>query len=380
MPIAPAPRFSRPALRSSASDVTGVENIERITDIYYHEAVPNAPADAPEPGGAGAYGFSGKPKPVRFKGTPMQEWVDNVAAILASEFPYAEDFRVMIDGITWRCCRDVSGLSAEVSMRQITSTLPTLSDINTTNVGLIGLLEHPFLNDGGVVLISGLNGSGKTTLCGAFLHSRMKLYGGRCVSVEDPKELAMEGFIGEGVVRQMEVRYDEGLDAHRRGFAGAIRRAYRKFPASRPIILYVGEVRDEETAVEILKAGSNGMLVLTTIHAETATAAIERLIGLASIRLGPGVNAMAASAIRLSIHSTLEWIDASAGESRFKRARSILEALFSSGPTHALAALIRSGQFHQIGQVCEKQAALFHRASIAGTPPSVLFTELGGKT
>lgn len=378
--MASTSRFARPVFRSSAADVTRPENLEKLTDIYYHESVFGTPYGAPETGGGGAYGFSGKSAAIRFKGTPMEAWVEDASKIIADEFPHDEDFRVQIDGITWRCCRDTSELSSEVSMRQIPTKIPLLRELNTDNTGLISLLHHPFLNDGGVVLVSGLNGSGKTTLCGAFLRTRLETYAGRCVSVEDPKELMLEGFIGEGVVRQMEVRYDEGVDAHRRGFAGALRRAYRKFPAARPIILYVGEVRDEETAVEVLKAGSNGMLVLTTVHAESSIAAVERMLSLASIKLGPGVNAMMASALRLSVHSTLEWIDSKAGESRFKRARSRLEGLFSSGPSHATASLIRGAQFHQINQVLEKQSALFARASAAGIPMNALYHELGGKT
>jgi len=379
MTVRPTFRFAKPVFKSSAADVARPNSLEKLTDIYFHETVSNSPVGAPEAGGAGAYGFCGKSTPVKFKGTDMEAWVDSVAAIVAKEFPEDEDFRIQVDGISWRCCRDTSGISREVSMRQIPSTIPLLSDLNTDNPALISLMQHPFLNDGGLVLISGLNGSGKTTLCGAFLRSRLERYAGRCVSVEDPKELPAEGFIGHGVVRQMEVRYDNELDAHRRGFAGALRRAYRKFPAARPIILYVGEVRDEETAVEVLKAGSNGMLVLTTVHAENCVAAVERMTTLAAIKLGSAVQSMMASALRLSVHSTLEWIEGKVEGGKYKRARSHLDGLFSANPAHATASMIRSSQFHQLNQVLEKQEFILSQASQSGMPASAVFKQLGGK-
>lgn len=380
MSTAPPFRFARPVFKTKSAEPARQGSLDRITDIYFHEPIRGGGvAEGLEAGGAGAYGFAGKSTPIRFKGTEMEAWVDSVAAIVAAEFPEEEDFRIQVDGVSWRCCRDTSELSSEVSMRQIPSTLPMLSELNTDNAALISLLQHPFLNDGGLVLVSGLNGSGKTTLCGSFLKTRLERYGGRCVSVEDPKELPMEGFMGAGVVRQMEVRYGDDVDPHRRGFPGALRRAYRKFPAARPIILYVGEVRDEETAVEVLKAGSNGMLVITTEHAESCLAAIERMTALAAIRLGSGVNSMMASALRLSVHSTLEWIEGGSGEAKFKRARSHLEALFSSGPVHAAAAMIRGNQFHQLNQVLEKQSTILSQASKSGMPANAVFQQLGGK-
>lgn len=358
--------FSIPVRKAAGGEI----KLDDVTDIYFHE--PGWGFSVVDPGGQGGYAFAGKRGLVRLKGTALEEWIEKAAERIRIEYPDAEDFRIEIDGITWRCCRSVSELSSEISMRKIASTLSSLEKIETDNHALASMLSHPYLNDGGLVLVSGLNGSGKTTLCGAILRSRLEKYGGRCVSVEDPKELPLEGFVGKGVVRQMEVRYEDAIPSHRRGFAGAIRRAYRMFPAARPIILYVGEVRDEETAVELLKAASNGMLVITTVHAEGPVSAIERLVTLSSSTFGSSSYQVLASAIRLSIHSSLEWVED--GKAVFR-----LSGLFSSGPSHPTASLLRQQQTHLLGQVIEKQAAIFNRASAAGTPTNAIFDQLGAK-
>lgn len=378
----PSGRFGTPAIRSAAARPTRMEFLDRITDIYFHEEVFVEGEEAPVAGGEGAYAFHGRSERLELTGTELAGWVDAVARHIREAHPTEEDFRITVQGVTWRCCRDRSDISTEISMRQITDRIPMLNDLVTDSPPLLAILEHPILNDGGLVVISGLTGSGKTTLCGAMLNARLRKFGGRCVSVEDPAELPLEGTYGGGVCRQMAVRYDDTLDSHRRGFAGAVRRAYRKFPAVRPAILYVGEVRDEETAVELLKASSNGMLVITTVHAEDPIAAITRIAGLASVKMGDGADVLLAQALRLSIHTQLEWLPVErepAGGGRYKRARSRMTAVFSSGSSHAVAQNIRQRKYQQINQSIETQMGVLRRAAASGQPVAATLRDLGAQ-
>ncbi len=131
--------------------------------MYFHDGVDETHSNAPKPRGEGAYGFSGQAQVIRFAGTELSAWVDCVAELIKTEFPYEEDFRIQIDGVTWRCCRDTNSASSEISMRQIVTEIPRLADLTTDNNALVNLMQHSFLNDGGLVLIGGLPGSGKVT-------------------------------------------------------------------------------------------------------------------------------------------------------------------------------------------------------------------------
>ena len=81
-------------------------------------------------------------------------------------------------------------------------------------------------------------------------------------TIEDPIEYRTEG------LDQIEVNARAGLN-----FANGLRTILR----SDPDVILIGEVRDEETAQIAFRAAMTGHLVLTTLHAQTAASAIQRL-------------------------------------------------------------------------------------------------------
>jgi type IV pilus assembly protein PilB len=83
------------------------------------------------------------------------------------------------------------------------------------------------------------------------------------VTIEDPVEYRADG------LDQIEVNVRAGLT-----FANGLRTILR----SDPDVILVGEIRDEETAQIAFRAAMTGHLVLTTVHAQTAAAAIQRLV------------------------------------------------------------------------------------------------------
>ncbi len=113
----------------------------------------------------------------------------------------------------------------------------------------------------GIVVVTGPTGSGKTTtLYGAL----RELADGRVniMTVEDPIEYELAG------VTQTQVQTKQGMT-----FASALRAMLRQDPD----IILVGEIRDKETAVTAAQAAMTGHLVLTTVHANDAVAAVGRL-------------------------------------------------------------------------------------------------------
>ncbi len=114
----------------------------------------------------------------------------------------------------------------------------------------------------GLILISGPTGSGKTTTLYAMLNEIDREHQ-NVLSLEDPIEYNIEG------MSQSQVQADIGYT-----FASGLRTTLRQDPD----VIMVGEIRDKETAQLAIQAALTGHLVLSTIHTNSATGVIPRLI------------------------------------------------------------------------------------------------------
>jgi len=119
-------------------------------------------------------------------------------------------------------------------------------------------IQRPF----GIVLVTGPTGSGKTTTLYAAL-KEINTPERKILTVEDPVEYVLEG------VNQVPIRPQIGLT-----FAQALRAFLRQDPD----VLMVGEIRDKETAEIAVQAALTGHLLLSTLHTNTAAAAVTRLL------------------------------------------------------------------------------------------------------
>jgi type II secretory ATPase GspE/PulE/Tfp pilus assembly ATPase PilB-like protein/CheY-like chemotaxis protein len=159
---------------------------------------------------------------------------------------------------------------------------PTLSELGLPrqeNEALRRLLEHR----DGIVLVTGPTGSGKTTT----LYAALRELAARPINimtVEDPIEYELAGITQIQVERKRDVT-----------FALALRAALRQDPD----VILVGEIRDQETAEIAVRAAITGHLVLGTLHANDALAAVARLADLGVDR------ALIASALRGSVAQRL---------------------------------------------------------------------------
>ena len=113
----------------------------------------------------------------------------------------------------------------------------------------------------GIVLVTGPTGSGKTTTLYASL-AKLDARAAKILTVEDPVEYQLDG------VNQVQVHAQIGMT-----FAGALRSILRQDPD----IIMIGEMRDTETAQIAVQSALTGHLVLSTLHTNTATAAVIRL-------------------------------------------------------------------------------------------------------
>jgi general secretion pathway protein E len=116
----------------------------------------------------------------------------------------------------------------------------------------------------GLIVLTGPTGSGKTTTLATML-SILNDTTRKILTIEDPVEYEIPG------INQSQIKPAIGLT-----FAAAL----RAFVRQDPDVIMVGEVRDAETAHIAIHAALTGHLVLTTLHTETAAAAVPRLIDL----------------------------------------------------------------------------------------------------
>jgi general secretion pathway protein E len=125
---------------------------------------------------------------------------------------------------------------------------------------LRGLLTLPH----GMIVVTGPTGSGKTTTLATVL-SVLNESTRKILTIEDPVEYEIQG------INQTQAKPAIGLT-----FAMAL----RAFVRQDPDVIMVGEIRDPETAEIAIHAALTGHLVLTTLHTETAAAAVPRLLDL----------------------------------------------------------------------------------------------------
>jgi twitching motility protein PilT len=150
------------------------------------------------------------------------------------------------------------------SLRPLTEDPPLPSEIGFGEIATKTIATYP----SGLILLSGPTGSGKTTSIAAFIRAINETQTVKIVTIEDPIEYVFRNVRAEIVQREV------GSDC--RSFAVGTRDAMRQSPN----ILFVGEVRDGETAKAALYAAETGHLVLATLHADKALEIPSRLLNL----------------------------------------------------------------------------------------------------
>jgi general secretion pathway protein E len=152
------------------------------------------------------------------------------------------------------------------------------------SLGLPGEIERQFKEllrePNGIILVTGPTGSGKTTTLYAALRC-LDTQHTNVLTIEDPIEYQLPG------IGQIQVRPKIGLT-----FAQGLRHILRQDPD----VVFVGEIRDLETAEIALRASLTGHLVFSTLHTNDAVSAVLRLqdMGIAPYLLGAALRAVMA--------------------------------------------------------------------------------------
>ncbi|MFH1395352.1 MAG: ATPase, T2SS/T4P/T4SS family [Candidatus Omnitrophota bacterium] len=125
-------------------------------------------------------------------------------------------------------------------------------------------MKDAALKPHGMILVCGPTGCGKTTTLYSILNY-VDDPGKNIVTVEDPVEFELKG------INQVSVNEEIGLT-----FAGSLRSILRQDPD----VIMVGEIRDFETLDVAIKSALTGHLVLSTLHTNTASGSIVRMVNM----------------------------------------------------------------------------------------------------
>ena len=148
-----------------------------------------------------------------------------------------------------------------LALRMLNDKIPNLSDLQLPAV--VGTFPE-YKN--GLILVTGETGSGKSTTLAALLNEINKKENKHIITLEDPIEYVYTP--EKCVINQREIGRDT------RSFATGLRAALREDPN----VVLVGEMRDFETIETALTAAETGHLVFGTIHTNSASDAVDRIV------------------------------------------------------------------------------------------------------
>jgi len=189
----------------------------------------------------------------------------------AYEMPSGHRFRVNV-------YRHLEGVGAV--FRLIPVNVKTIDELGLPNV-----IKTLTRQTKGLILVTGPTGSGKSTSLAAMVNHINQTRGGHIVTIEDPIEHVHH--TQKCLVSQRE------LGTHTNSFAEALHNALREDPN----VIMLGEMRDLETISLAVTAAEMGILVLATLHTNSAASAVDRIINAFPPGEGPYIRTMLSTSL-----------------------------------------------------------------------------------
>lgn len=150
-----------------------------------------------------------------------------------------------------------------IVLRLIPASIPT-----TEELGLPEVLSELIMHKRGLLLMVGGTGSGKSTSLAAMINHRNLNAAGHILTIEDPVEFSHPNL--KSIVNQREVGVDTA------SYARALKASLREAPD----VILIGEIRDRDTMEAALELANTGHLCISTLHANNANQAMERIINM----------------------------------------------------------------------------------------------------
>lgn len=146
-------------------------------------------------------------------------------------------------------------------VRNIVTDIPSFESLK-----LPPILQKLVMAKNGLILFVGGTGSGKSTSLASLIDYRNTNSGGHIITIEDPIEFVHSH--KKSIINQREV----GVDTD--SYADALKNTLRQAPD----VILIGEIRDAETMEHALAFAETGHLAISTLHANNANQAIDRVI------------------------------------------------------------------------------------------------------
>jgi len=163
------------------------------------------------------------------------------------------------------------------ALRPIRDDIPPLTDLGLPSELLESWMQRRY----GLILVTGPTGSGKSTTVASCLDWINRSLARHIVTLEDPIEYLFENQLS--YFSQREIRQDS------ESFATGLRAALRQSPD----VLFLGEIRDAETAITALHAAETGHLVISTLHSSSVVETLDRFSHLLKSESSGALNLLA---------------------------------------------------------------------------------------
>ena len=221
----------------------------------------------------------------------------------------------------------------EVSIvaRNIKLDIPLFKDLFLPPILLDVVMEKR-----GLVLFVGGTGSGKSTSLAALIDHRNRNSSGHIITIEDPIEYIHTH--RKSIINQREV----GVDT--RSFHAALKNTLRQAPD----VILIGEIRDRETMEHALAFSETGHLAISTLHANNANQALDRIINFFPEERRPQLLNDLGNNLKAFVSQRLV-------KTKDGQRRAAIEILLG---THTVRDLIKRNEFGAIKEIMEKSAAL----------------------
>ncbi len=207
----------------------------------------------------------------------------------------------------------------------------------------------------GLVLVTGPTGSGKSTSLAAMIDKINNEESKHIITIEDPIEFTHKS--KKSVIVQREVHYDTY------SFSAALRSALREDPD----VVLIGEMRDLETIASAITIAETGHLVFATLHTNSASQSIDRMIDVFPPHQQPQIRAQLANILMAIVSQRLI---PTIGGGRVAAAEVLVATpavrnIIREGKAHQLEAVIQTGAEFGMQSMDKQLVELIHAGTIS---------------
>jgi len=206
----------------------------------------------------------------------------------------------------------------------------------------------------GLVLVTGPTGSGKSTTLAAMINKINNERASHIITIEDPIEYTHKS--NKSIIVQREVHYDTY------SFSAALRSSLREDPD----VVLIGEIRDLETISSAITIAETGHLVFATLHTNSASQSIDRIIDVFPPHQQPQIRTQLASILMAICSQRLIPV---IGGGRIAAAEILIATpavrnIVREGKSHQLEAVIQTGAEHGMQSMDKTLVSLIHNGTI----------------